>query len=151
MFDSSLPKTIARMVAVLALLGFAAWSFWRYQDAQKQLETLTTEEVPLVTEEATGPTREEILAAVASQVELPADEQPLILTIEQAEELSVRQPFFQGALDGDLVLMYLQSGLGVVYSPSRDLVINSGPLSVESTGVDEASTTPATTAPAATE
>jgi hypothetical protein len=128
MFSSSLPKTILRLLAVLILLGLAAWSFWQYQQTKKQLDELT--KTPSASEQALQE-RQELIAKVSRLMVLPASENPLILNIENAAALAKTQPFFQNASDGDIVLIYTQAGKSIIYSPERNIIVNVGTLTVQ--------------------
>lgn len=126
MFSSSLPKTILRLLVVLALLIFGIWSFRNYQRVQEQLDALS----PQAQSERAQKERQELLASVASLMVLP-DEDPLILDIENAEAIGQTQPFFVDSQDGDKVLIYIQAGKSIIYSPTRNIIVNVGTLSVQ--------------------
>jgi len=128
MFSSSLPKTILRLIVVLGLLIFSTWSFYNYQQAQQELEALQTQaEDPA---EIAQRERQQLLAAAGRLMVLPEGE-PLILDIENAEALAQAQPFFIDAVDGDKLLVYLQAGRSIIYSPSRNIIVNVGTLTAE--------------------
>lgn len=59
---------------------------------------------------------------------LPTGEVPQLRTIEDAKAAAGAQTFFAGTVDGDKVLIYVNARKAVVYSPSRDLVVNVGPI-----------------------
>lgn len=69
----------------------------------------------------------EIIAQVQKHILLPDEETPAIATIENAEELAAQQNFFQDAIDGDKLLVYPKAKKSFIYSPSRDIVVASGP------------------------
>ncbi|EKD22926.1 MAG: hypothetical protein ACD_83C00186G0001 [uncultured bacterium] len=123
----SFTKTTLRLVAVLALLSFGAWSFWRYQQAQKQLRLLND---PQAQSELVAKERQELLAKVGQLMVLPEGEEPLILDIQDAEVMAKAQPFFQNTVDGDKVLIYVEAGKSIIYSPSRNIIVNTGALLV---------------------
>ena len=124
---SSITKTTLRLLAVLGLLAFGAWSFWRYQQAQEQLRLLND---PQAQNELVAKERQELLAKVGRLMVLPEGEEPLILDIQDAEAMAEVQPFFQNTIDGDKVLIYVEAGKSIIYSPTRDIIVNSGALSV---------------------
>ena len=125
MFTNSLPKTILRLLAVLALLIFGLWSFRSYQNAQEKLDSLD----PQVRSAAAQKERQELLAAAGKLMVLPAGE-PLIFDIENAEAMAQSQPFFANVQEGDKVLIYVQAGKSIIYSPARNIIVNVGTLSV---------------------
>jgi hypothetical protein len=68
---------------------------------------------------------------VAKLTGLPADEKPKINTILDIDQLKDDE-FFQKAQNGDKVLVFENSKLAIIYRPSEDKIINSGPLVVSS-------------------
>jgi hypothetical protein len=130
-FDSSATKTILRLIAVLALLLFGAWSFWGYQRAQDRVGKLEQQLQTEVTPTPSQPTgRQLLLARVGRLIDLPP-ENPLIFDIENADAIAESQPFFAGAVDGDKLLIYSQAELSIIYSPSRDIIVKTGKLVVQ--------------------
>lgn len=59
---------------------------------------------------------------------LPKGEMPTMATVVNASALIAEQPFYRDTVDGDKVLIYLQNQQAVIYSPSRDIVVNVGPV-----------------------
>lgn len=66
---------------------------------------------------------------------LPSGELPQLRTIEDSKAAAAAQTFFAGTQDGDKVLIYVNARKAVVYSPSRDLVINVGPIFMDEESV----------------
>lgn len=50
---------------------------------------------------------------------------PQIYRIDTTQK---QQPFFNGAQDGDVAILFLRSQKAYVYSPKRNMVVNSGPI-----------------------
>jgi hypothetical protein len=71
------------------------------------------------------------------------NEQPIIATINQADVLVKEQAFYNGSQNGDKLVIFPKAQKAVIYSPSRNVIVNSGPFVINS------GTTPAPTAPAA--
>ena len=69
-----------------------------------------------------------ILNDVSKLIILPAGEAPIISVINNAAELTKEQPFFTGAQNGDMLLAYRNSLKAIIYSPSRKLIVNAGPI-----------------------
>lgn len=59
---------------------------------------------------------------------LPTGEEPAVAMIKNAEGLIKEQPFYTGAINGDIVFVYQNAGKAVVYSPSRNIIVNMGPV-----------------------
>ncbi|HCR81601.1 MAG: hypothetical protein UX28_C0003G0156 [Candidatus Pacebacteria bacterium GW2011_GWA1_46_10] len=128
MFTNSLLKTILRLLVVLLLLGFSAWSFWQYRETKRQLDTLTD---ALDSAEQAQQARQELIARVGRLMVLPEGEDPLIFDIENAAALAQAQAFFRNAVNGDKVLIYPRAGRSIIYSPSRNIIVNVGTLLVQ--------------------
>jgi len=128
MFTNSLLKTILRLLVVLLLLGFSAWSFWQYRETKRQLDTLTD---ALDSAEQAQQARQDLIARVGRLMVLPEGEDPLIFDIENAAALAQAQAFFRNAVNGDKVLIYPRAGRSIIYSPSRNIIVNVGTLLVQ--------------------
>lgn len=68
------------------------------------------------------------LLANVSKLILTPKEDPIIATINDAAGLAKTQPFYTGAKNGDIVLVYQKAAKVIVYSPDRNLIINVGPI-----------------------
>jgi len=116
------------VVTFLGIAGFAGWSFYSYQKAQEEVLRLSTLEGQ---EEIRKQDLENLLSRVRAHMILPEDEEPTVATITNIEALIEDQPFFEGANDGDKVLVYVGARKAIIYSPERDLVINVGAVVVD--------------------
>ena len=76
---------------------------------------------PSVADAAEDPAAQTIVA-VEKHFMLPQGEQPKIARVTSLQPLA-NIPFFGNALVGDVVLVYCKTSLSVLYSPSRDKVI----------------------------
>ena len=68
-----------------------------------------------------------IVRKVAKHLLIP-EEQPTIVRIEDPENLVGEQPFYQGAEDGDYLLIFTGARKAVIYSRKHDIIINAGPI-----------------------
>ena len=75
-----------------------------------------------VPQAATADPVAEVIVAVEKHLLLPQREQPKVARITSLASLT-NIPFFGNALTGDVVLVYCKTSLSVLYSPSRDKVI----------------------------
>ena len=73
----------------------------------------------------------DLIAKVGKLVILPSGEQPVIATITDAASLIKTQAFYSGAINGDVVLVYQKAAKAIVYSSSRNLIVNIGPVIVQ--------------------
>lgn len=67
------------------------------------------------------------LESIKKVMIIPSEE-PTYLLIDNAELLSKQQSFFQNAVNGDALFVFQNSGKAIIWSPSRSMIINSGPI-----------------------
>lgn len=75
--------------------------------------------------------QKELAAAVVAVGELmilPEGDEPVLATVTDAEALTAQQAFFTGAIDGDQLLLFPKNLKAIIYSPSRNKIINAGPI-----------------------
>ncbi len=78
--------------------------------------------------------------AVSGHMILPEGDEPVLATVTDAETLIKQQAFFAGAVNGDQLLLFPRNVKAILYSPSRNKIVNVGPI--------QQSDTAATAAPA---
>jgi len=66
---------------------------------------------------------------VSKLIILPTGETPTVIELKDVATLAKSQPFYEGAQDGDLVIIYEISGQAIIYSPSKNIIVKSGPIS----------------------
>ncbi|MBA3723699.1 MAG: hypothetical protein H0W89_02260 [Candidatus Levybacteria bacterium] len=71
-------------------------------------------------------TPEAVIKTASELIELPKDEEPVIATVDDKTQLG-DQEFFTKAANGDKVIVYPKAGLAVLYRPSTNKIIASGP------------------------
>jgi hypothetical protein len=71
---------------------------------------------------------EDLLTKVSRHIVLPSSEQPFIATIENIDNLVKAQKFYEGAKNGDKLLIYRDRA--IIYDPARDVLVNVGPIYV---------------------
>lgn len=121
-------KLLSILIFILALIGFSGWSFYNYQQAKKEILRLSTLEGQQDLQQREV---DKLLDAVAGHLVLPENEQPTVATISDIKALTESQPFFQGANNGDKVIVYVNAGRAIIYSPDRDVIINVGAVVVD--------------------
>lgn len=108
---------------VLLLGGLAATGFLYYQTRQ-QLRQLTQ---PGAQEELAKREIEAVVQKLGKLVLLP-DEEPVVATIIDSAFLATQSAFYAQAENGDKLVIYPQAQKAFVYSPGRNIIVNSGPL-----------------------
>jgi len=59
---------------------------------------------------------------------LPEGDEPILATVTDAEKLKAEQPFYAMVENGDKVLVFPKSQKAVIYSPSKNKLVNVGPI-----------------------
>jgi hypothetical protein len=113
-------KLIKLFVAVVILAAVAFASIAIY----KQLSMTDADRAVAETAKVQGD--------VAKLMDLPA-ETPTVTTVSDAAGLRT-QPFFSGVENGDKILIFIEAHKIVLYRPSTNRVVNSGPILDDSAG-----------------
>lgn len=83
---------------------------------------------------------DKLIAKVGKLIILPVGENPSIAEITDVEALAKQQPFYEGAKNGDKILLYPNAKMIIIYNELKDILVNVGPLFGT---VSEATSTPA--------
>lgn len=70
---------------------------------------------------------QELVDKVSMHIVLPVGEIPTVATINDLEVLKT-QPFFMNAEVGDMLLVYEGARKAIIYSPSKDRIVEVGPV-----------------------
>ena len=68
-----------------------------------------------------------VLTKVRTLVSLP-DEQPLFFTVSDSEVLKTKQDFFRNVENGDVLMVFEQSKLAILFRDKTNQIINIGPM-----------------------
>lgn len=91
-----------------------------------------------------------ILGDVSKLIILPGDETPSMAVIDDAKSFAKDFPFGKDAINGDILLYYVKNQQAVIYSPSRNIIVNKGPVFVQNATQQASSTASTATASTAT-
>lgn len=80
----------------------------------------------------------ELVAEIGTKMILPVGEEPAIFDITDPAQLASQQAFFVDAEQGDKLLVYSTTAKAIIYSPSRGLIVNVGPVTFDEKGVGSA-------------
>ncbi len=108
-------RTPKRSMLAIALIGALAVGGYYFFDKPTQEERA----------------RKELAAAVAAAgklIILPQGDEPVLATVTDAATLTKQQAFFTGAVNGDQLLLFPRNLKAVIYSPSRKMIVNVGPI-----------------------
>ena len=101
------------IVAVVALL-LALHYYRKYSELRDVVQNVPAQN-------ASNPAAQ-VISAVDKHMLLPANEQPVLAQVSDPKAL-LGNRFFRNALVGDDVLVYCKSQLSILYSPTRDKII----------------------------
>lgn len=155
---SSKKKKIIAYVGVVLLLtavGIGVWQYLELRSDNKNLQTqldevsneLDTLKSDLVTDPNTAVSKiqqeqnSSILDAIAEVYAIPEDETPTIATVQDVSKLQ-DQAFFEGAQNGDILVVFSNSSQAILYRPETKQLVKVGPIS---TGATEGTTRNETT------
>ncbi|MEK7606370.1 MAG: hypothetical protein AAB458_02140 [Patescibacteria group bacterium] len=126
--NSSQRNTLTILVILVIILGASSYYFFtKYNELKNNPNAATEEEVAALVEE------------VGKLILLPADEVPTVATVADPSLLA-DQPFFANAEEGDRVLIYAQAQKAILYSPSRNQVVEVAPVNIGEGEVQGATT-----------
>jgi len=120
------------VIVVLVVAGFLAWKYFKGSSSvagQDQSAATAQTQAP-VDPAAQAAAVKEVQATVSSVskfIILP-NETPTVATILDAKKLTAEQTFYTGSLNGDKLLVYPKSQKAIIYSPSRNILVNVGPV-----------------------
>jgi len=98
---------------VLSLVIFSGWSFFGYQQSKKEIVKLSSLEGQ---QELAEQKLKTLLEQVKKHMLLP-EEEPVVATISDVDALIADNQFFEGASNGDKVIVYTEAKQAIVYSP----------------------------------
>lgn len=122
--SSKLTNALLIALLVLAVAGFA-WSYINYQAAQKKIAVLTD---PKLASELNQKQTEVLLEKLGKLMDLPAEKNPIVATINDVETLAATQDFYTNAHNGDKLLIFSQSRKAIIYDENRNVLVNAGPI-----------------------
>jgi hypothetical protein len=117
-------KTVLRTINVLiilALAGAAGYYYKKYDD----LKNSTPEKIQQAQ-------TDQYIEEVGKLYSLPKNEKPDVATVKDKEALKKQYPFFDQAENGDVVLIYKDAKLALLYRPGTKQLIKVGPVNIES-------------------
>jgi hypothetical protein len=127
---SSTPNRIyvigAVVVVLLAIGGYFGWM--KYQAMQN-------------TPEAQAKVQDEKKAtnlAMVKKVMVVPEEDPTMLEVNNAEQLKGQQAFFKDVQNGDVLFIFPKALKAIIFRPSANVVVNSGPLQTEAPAAPKA-------------
>lgn len=75
------------------------------------------------------------VAGVSKLIILPQGDEPVLATVTDAKTLIAQQAFFAGSENGDQLLLFPRNLKAVLWSPSRNVIVNVGPIEQQQSAV----------------
>jgi nitrogen regulatory protein PII-like uncharacterized protein len=108
------------VLALIGLAGFGGYFFKKYQDSKNASpEKIQQAQI------------DQTISEVGKLYSLPANEKPDVATVKDKEALKKQYPFFDQAENDDVVLIYKEAKLAILYRPSTKKLIKVGPVNIE--------------------
>ncbi len=80
-------------------------------------------------EELTEEQIDSLVGRVGQLMMLP-EEEPLVATVEDFEQLRAEQAFYKDVQNGDKLLIFPQAAKAVIYNEAKNMIVNAGPIFV---------------------
>lgn len=133
--SNNLKNALIIIIFFLFVAGSLAVAFYfysRYQKTNQMLQAIqTTPTNPPLTDNT------QIISAVSKIFELPSTSPDTIYTIKDTAQLK-DQPFFAQAINGDILIVYVQAKKAILYRPSSDKIVDVAPVSLNTNPVSGA-------------
>jgi hypothetical protein len=133
-------NTMKKFAGVLfvALIGLGGWAY--YQKVTTKLPSAAPDKK--LTDAEQKALVSNYLAQVGKHMLLPQGDEPVVATVDDPGALIKQQAFFLGSVKGDVVLIFPKTQRAILYSPSRNKIVNAGPvIAGNQNKADTASTT----------
>jgi len=117
-------KQIVLKLFVLALMAGLGATGYLYYQTREQLKYLSTAQG----QEALAKSEVDRIVADLKKLTLLPAEEPVIATILDEQYLATQSAFYKDAQKGDKIVVYRTAQKAFIYSPTRDIIVNSGPL-----------------------
>ncbi len=124
-------KRIISGIVIVLIIVVGGYFLWKSTPAKTATSVASTTSEVQTTQAAQADQAAQakiLLEQLSKLMILPQGEQPIIATINDASALIKEQPFYTGAINGDVVFIFQNAAKAIVFSPSRNLIVNVGPI-----------------------
>lgn len=106
---------------VVVLVGVGVW--WAFSaQSGNSLANLSTAAGAKLTDSQV----QEVVARIGKFMSVPSDEKPSVVILRDVQSLVAQQPFYQGAKDGDLLVLYANQA--IIYDATANKLVAIGPV-----------------------
>ena len=116
-------KKVIWLLVILVVIAVGYYGY-KYYQARRMAD-------PVYREAQTAKLIKGVTDKVGKLMILPKGETPTVATITDIDKLKADQPFYNDAQNGDQLLVYPSVRRAIIYSPSRNIIVNSGPVYVQ--------------------
>lgn len=113
--------SLLNVLLILALAGFGGFYFKKYND----LKNSNPEKIQQAQ-------TDQYVKEVGKLYDLPKSEKPDVATVKDKDALKKQYPFFDKAENGDVVLIYKDAKIAILYRPSNKQLVKVGPVNIQS-------------------
>lgn len=119
-FNKKLIFGVVNVLVIVGLAAFGAVYFKKYND----VKNMTPEQIQ-------QSQTDQYISDINKLYSLPKDEKPDVATVKDKEALKKQYPFFDQAENDDVVVIYKNAKLAILYRPSEKKLVKVGPVNVE--------------------
>lgn len=123
---SSKAVHLGKLLSFILLIGVVVLGYL-YFNTKKELTKLSSMEG----QQAVAQQEVKEVTDKLSKLTILPDEEPVVATILDVQLLATQSAFYQNAENGDKLVVYPQAQKAYIYSPSRNVIVNAGPLVVD--------------------
>lgn len=131
------------LLAALFILGLWSWQLYTNNKNLIQENTKLKQNPQAVIQQQT----DALVSKVGALIPLPAGEQPTVANVSDAAKAKQQSAFFNNAVNGDRLLMYVKAGRAILYRPSTDKIVLVAPLTFSNNAPATTNTNPTGTTP----
>lgn len=113
---------------ILSLIASSTWSYYNYRQIKQEVLRLSSVEGQ---QELAQKEVDDLLGNLSKLIILPDGEDPTVATVTDVEALKENQPFFEKAENGDKLVVYTNAKKAIIYSPTRNVIVNVGALLID--------------------
>lgn len=120
LFNAKFIFSFLNLLLILALAGFGGFYFKKYHD----LKNSNPEKIQQAQ-------TDQYVKEVGKLYDLPKNEKPDVATVKDKDALKKQYPFFDKAENGDVVMIYKDAKIAILYRPSTKQLVKVGPVNIE--------------------
>lgn len=135
------------LIGIIVTISLFIWAEQQRREAQQKLRQTATEleELRKSAETSGQEVADQVLTKLRTHMDIPADPQPTVATIVDADALKKANDFYAPAQNGDNLI--ITNKRAILYDPKRDIILDVVPVTIDQS---KAGTSPSPSPSAAT-